>query len=200
MLPAPLAAAGTAVMLLELPAAFLVLLYVPALQHATAVALLALQLLRISWGPAGMANLAAAVLSFMLLDEARWVPVVLKLARVLGLTAGQGSSMQVEGGQQQLDNAARPALSRSSSVTSMVSVGVAGECCHGTRLTAGYRAGDRTQSVCCILRNKWGRFGCRVTIRHRGYCCMTTLLSGLASLLATTTVLQRLLGVPQQVP
>lgn len=135
MLPAPLAAAGTAVMLLELPAAFLVLLYVPALQHATAAALLALQLLRISWGPAGMANLAAAVLSFMLLDDARWVPVVLKLGRVLGLTAGQGSgSMQAEGGQQQLDNAARPALSRSSSVTSLVSVGVAGECCHGLRL------------------------------------------------------------------
>lgn len=120
-------------MLLELPAAFFALLCFPALQHTTALALLCLQLLRVTLGPASLANLAAAVLCFTLLDDARWVPGLLKLCRALGLTykgsgggGGSGSSGQE---QEQAEAPVAGNISRSSSMTSMLDIIDVGGCC-----------------------------------------------------------------------
>jgi hypothetical protein len=96
-LPGPVAALAAAISFLELPAAFLVLLFLPALQQATAGALLVLQLLKLAWGSAGLETLAAAVLCFLLLEDRLWYPWVAKLGEVLRLVvvqaggAGQGA-------------------------------------------------------------------------------------------------------------
>jgi hypothetical protein len=63
--------------------AFLVLVYAPFLQRITSTGLLILQLLRLAAGPASLANLAAAVLSFMLMDDDLWVPVLLRAAKAM---------------------------------------------------------------------------------------------------------------------
>jgi hypothetical protein len=82
-LPGPVRAAAAAVTLLELPVAFLVLVYAPILQRITSTGLLILQLLRLAAGPASLANLAAAVLAFMLMDDDLWVPVLLRAAKAM---------------------------------------------------------------------------------------------------------------------
>ena len=117
-LPGPVGAAAAAVTLLELPVAFLVLVYAPFLQRLTAMGLLALQLLRIAAGPASLANLAAAVLSFLLLDDELWVPALLRAARAMRVPLGPDVSTGQQAG------GAEP-LSRQSSLTSLY-----GEC-HG---------------------------------------------------------------------
>jgi hypothetical protein len=121
-LPGPVAAAAAAVTLLELPVAFLVLAFAPVLQHATATGLLGLQLLRLLFGPASLANIAAAVLCFLLLDDGLWVPALLKAARVLRLPTAKEASTE---GEAQEDGHAggTESLSRQSSITSL-----AGEC------------------------------------------------------------------------
>jgi hypothetical protein len=118
MLPGPLAAAGAAVTVLELPVAFLVLATAPALQQMTAAALLTLQLLRLLLGPASLANLAAAVLSFMLLDDETWVPVLLRLASKLRVPVLRPAGDLQEGQEQGQAGEAEP-LSRQSSITSL---------------------------------------------------------------------------------
>lgn len=76
-----------------------------------------LQLLRICWGSAGLTNLAAAVLCFMLLDDALWVPAVGRLAQSLGL-GGQAAAEDVAE-QGQHEGGGTQILSRTSSGTSL---------------------------------------------------------------------------------
>lgn len=103
---------------LELPVAFLVLATAPALQRMTAGALLTLQLLRLLLGPASLANLAAAVLSFLLLDDETWVPMLLGLAKRLKVPVLKSGNDQQEGQEQGQAGEAEP-LSRQSSITSL---------------------------------------------------------------------------------
>lgn len=114
-LPGPVAAAAAAVTLLELPVAFLVLAFAPVLQHAAATGLLGLQLLRLLLGPAGLANIAAAVLCFLLLDDGLWVPALLKAARVLRLLKEASTEEVQDSGHAE----ATESLSRQSSITSL---------------------------------------------------------------------------------
>lgn len=82
-IPGPVRAAAAAVTLLELPVAFLVLVYAPVLQRITSIGLLVLQLLRLAAGPASLANLAAAVLACMVMDDDLWVPLLLRAAKAM---------------------------------------------------------------------------------------------------------------------
>lgn len=110
-----MAAAAAAVTLLELPVAFLVLAFAPVLQHATATGLLGLQLLRLLFGPASLANIAAAVLCFLLLDDGLWVPALLKAAHALRLLKEAGAEEVQDNGHA----GATESLSRQSSITSL---------------------------------------------------------------------------------
>jgi hypothetical protein len=92
-----------------------VLAFAPALQRLTAMGLLNLQILRLVAGPASLANLSAAVLCFLLLDDGLWVPALLRTARALGLRAE--ASTQESGHAQAGGN---EPLSRQSSMTSLV--------------------------------------------------------------------------------
>jgi hypothetical protein len=104
--------------LLELPVALLVLATAPALQRMTAAALLTLQLLRLLLGPASLTNLVAAVLSFLLLDDETWVPVLLRLAKKLKVPVLRPGGDQQEGQEQGQAGETEP-LSRQSSITSL---------------------------------------------------------------------------------
>lgn len=117
-LPGPVAAAAAAVTLLELPVAFLVLAFAPVLQHAAATGLLGLQLLRLVLGPAGLANIAAAVLCFLLLDDGLWVPALLKAASALRLLKEEVSTEEAQEDSGHAGGATE-SLSRQSSITSL---------------------------------------------------------------------------------
>jgi hypothetical protein len=77
--------------------------------------LLSLQLLRLVAGPASLANLSAAVLCFLLLDDGLWAPALLRTARALGLRAEISTD---ESGHAQAGGT--EPLSRQSSMTSLV--------------------------------------------------------------------------------
>jgi hypothetical protein len=104
---------------LELPIAFLVLATAPALQRMTAGALLTLQLLRLPLGSASLANLAAAVLTFLLLDDETWVPMLLGLAKRLRVPVLRSGGDQQEQGLEQGHAGEAEPLSRQSSITSL---------------------------------------------------------------------------------
>jgi hypothetical protein len=80
--------------------------------------LLSLQLLRLVAGPASLANLSAAVLCFLLLDDGLWAPALLRVARAVGLRA----EVNTQESGHLLAGEPEP-LSRQSSMTSLV-----GEC------------------------------------------------------------------------
>ncbi|KAF8061337.1 lmf2 [Scenedesmus sp. PABB004] len=86
---------AAALALLELPAAFLLLAPLPALQPPLAAGLLALQLLRAALGAGSLWHLAAAVLCVAVLDDgtvARWLPGAAGAAAGDGAAPGAGSA------------------------------------------------------------------------------------------------------------
>lgn len=139
-LPGPVASIAAAVTLLELPVAFLVLAVAPVLQRPTAMALLGLQLLRLAFGPASLANIAAAVLCFLLLDDGFWVPAVVAAAQKLAVLRTGAST----DGAQEAEHAVNTGLlSRSSSITSLA----------GKHVTWAFQVQDcHPKSLCALLK------------------------------------------------
>jgi hypothetical protein len=83
-LPGPLAFAATTLLMLELPAAFLLLFIVPSVQRSAGSLLLGLQLVRIALGPASLTNLATAGLCVLAVNNGGWIPAVARFAACLG--------------------------------------------------------------------------------------------------------------------
>jgi hypothetical protein len=111
-LPAPLAASSAALVMLELPASFAVLLPAPVMQAPVAL-LLVLQLARAATGSQVLLHLAAAALCLAVLDDSWLVPVLQRVARCF--TRGQAADGDTDG--------ARPGgLQRADSNVSLASI------------------------------------------------------------------------------